>query len=380
MKKYLLTVATVLVAGFLVATPLAGAVEYGGVGGRPANPRADNPRTKSIFVYTSKAGAELSDAVQVINNTDKMRQVTVGAVDSVLSSGGAFSCRQEAEPKEGVGSWIHLSQTQVTVPATDSVTVPFTIRVPQKAGPGEHDGCITIQDASMTTSPSKTNGVVLGFRSGIRVSITIPGKIKKHLSLAGVTVNGPTNGKYMVSSKVQNDGNVSADAQVTASLKPLFGAAGASSTGTYPVLPDSTADLNFEVKRPFWGGLYRGQSVVKYNSDPAVELGATKATNQSVSDVSDYVWVVPAPLAAVIELIILAILVAAIWFVLHRARHKKHVHKHWSEYTVAKSDTVQKLAEKHGISWKRLAAANKLKAPYELQKGQKIKVPPTEKE
>lgn len=28
------------------------AIEYGGFGGRPAYPRADNPRTESIFIHT----------------------------------------------------------------------------------------------------------------------------------------------------------------------------------------------------------------------------------------------------------------------------------------------------------------------------------------
>ncbi len=33
------------------------AIEYGGFGGRPAYPRADNPRTESIFLYTLEPGA-----------------------------------------------------------------------------------------------------------------------------------------------------------------------------------------------------------------------------------------------------------------------------------------------------------------------------------
>ena len=33
------------------------AIEYGGFGGRPAYPRADNPRTESIFIHTLEPGA-----------------------------------------------------------------------------------------------------------------------------------------------------------------------------------------------------------------------------------------------------------------------------------------------------------------------------------
>jgi len=33
------------------------AIEYGGFGGRPAFPRADNARTESIFIHTLEPGA-----------------------------------------------------------------------------------------------------------------------------------------------------------------------------------------------------------------------------------------------------------------------------------------------------------------------------------
>ena len=37
---------------FAVFTTNVFAIEYGGFGGKPAYPRADNPRTESIFVHT----------------------------------------------------------------------------------------------------------------------------------------------------------------------------------------------------------------------------------------------------------------------------------------------------------------------------------------
>ncbi len=376
MKKTPLLVAAALAAATLIASPLVSAVEYGGVGGRPANPRADNPRTQSIFVYTAKGGDTINDGVRVVNNTDKTRVVAVGAVDSVLSSGGAFSCKQEVEPRTDVGGWIALSQKQVEVPAQGSVVVPFTVTVPGQASPGEHDGCITIQDASMTTTPTGTNGVVLGFRSAIRVSLTIPGKIVKHLSLSGMNITGPVSGKYVISPSINNDGNVSLDAQFQTQLRSLIGKSSSAATGTYPVLPHSTATINFEVNRPFWGGIYRGESVVKYNSNPTVELGSTKATDKTISYVSNFMWVAPKPLGAMIEAVVLLALAAAGYYLYRRLHHAKHVRNEWRRYVVVEGDTLMQLADRFGVSWKRLAIANKLKAPYELRAGRILKVPP----
>jgi hypothetical protein len=379
MKKSSLLVATVLAVATVIS-PVVSAVEYGGVGGRPANPRSDNPRTQSIFVYTTKGGEVLNDGVRVINNTDTERNISVGAVDSILSSGGAFSCKQEVEKKIGVGSWVSLSAQQVKVPSHDSVVVPFTIAVPAEASPGEHDGCITIQDGSMTTTSEATNGVVLGFRSAIRISLTIPGKITKHLALIGVNLQGPQNNKYTVVSDVKNDGNVSADATIAVRLRSVFGTAGAGAVGTYPVLPHSTASLNFDVNRPFWGGFYQAQSTVKYNSNPKTELGSTKATDTAISRVSHYVWVAPAPVAVAIEVLILLLIVAAAYMLSRRLRHKKHVRTAWRGYRVHEGETIRQVAEKFDVTWKRLAVANKLKAPYDLEPGQILKVPPKSKE
>jgi hypothetical protein len=379
MKKLSL-LAVALVSVTLLSTSIVSAVEYGGVGGRPANPRSDNPRTQSIFVYTARGGETINDGVRVVNDTDKTRTVAVGAVDSILSSGGAFSCRQEVEQKSDVGSWVKLSSKQVEVPAQNSVIVPFVLTVPKDASPGEHDGCITIQDASMTTTPTGTNGVVLGFRSGIRISLTIPGKIVKHLSLTGVEVNGPTNGNYVISPSLKNDGNVSLDALVKTQLSSLFGNAASSAEGTYPVLPHSTATLNFEVNRPFWGGLYHAKAVAKYNSNVKAELGSTKATDKTVSLASGYVWVSPSPWAVVIYVVCLALIAAAAYYLYRRTHHARHVRTHWRTYRVAEGDSIKQLADRFGVSWKRLATANKLKAPYDLRTGEIIKVPPKSKE
>lgn len=67
-------------AGILIAVILltiispVQAAETGGIGGKPANPRSDNPRTESIFVYELKPGETTKDAVEIYNNTDEQKQ------------------------------------------------------------------------------------------------------------------------------------------------------------------------------------------------------------------------------------------------------------------------------------------------------------------
>lgn len=122
------------------------AIEYGGFGGRPAFPRADNPRTESIFVHTLEPGAVQKEGVTVINNSTETKTVFVYAADSTPSTGGAFACKQFAEEQTDVGSWIKLEKNEIKLAAGSTQMIPFTITIPNNASVGEHNGCILIQE------------------------------------------------------------------------------------------------------------------------------------------------------------------------------------------------------------------------------------------
>ncbi len=375
MKKVKLFTATIGLL-LLIASPVASAVEYGGVGGAPANPLASNPRTKSIFVYSLKPQQQVSDGIKIYNTTNKQRTISVYAVDSVLASGGAFSCAQQADPKLDVGNWIQLASNQVVLQANSSQVIPFTITAPKTADAGEHDGCITIQDTSMTASTSATNGVVLGFRSAIRVVVTIPGKIVKQLSISGVDISKLKDGSYLVTSIGRNGGNVSLDTDVQVQLINILGGKVAHSGGTYPILAHSSARWDFSFKRQSWGGWYRATTTATYNSDPASGLGQNNGDKKTVKLSSAAVYMAPSGLALLAELFGVLLIVSAVVLQVRRYKQRRHIAQVWQEYTVKNHETIQELAKRHNVSWKAIAKANKLSPPYHLEKGQKLQLPP----
>jgi hypothetical protein len=168
------------------------AAENGGIGGKPANPRADNPRTESIFVYELKPGDSVKDEIEVYNNTELSKTINVYATDSVVSSGGGFACAQAVDEIKDVGSWITLSKNQVSLNAGAKEKIAFNVSVPNYAEPGEHNGCIAIQEADVE-SANVGNGIALSFRSAIRVAITVPGTITKELTIRDVTLKDKNN-------------------------------------------------------------------------------------------------------------------------------------------------------------------------------------------
>ena len=272
-----LTIFVVLVSLFLSSWSDALAIEYSGIGGKPAFPRKDNPRTDSIFVHTLKPGQVQDEGVRIINNTDSIKTLLVYVTDSTPSTGGAFACKQQGEPRTDVGEWITLEKDRVTLGPRSNTVVPFTITIPGNASVGEHNGCVLIQSVSDDVS-ARIGGASIQVRTGLRVAITVPGKIKRKLVNAGVRYDKSTGekGKLVSVLNVTNEGNVSIDTDVSVSLKSVFSFRKNpldSVSGQYPVLRGEVTTWRLNLTKPSWGGWYYFDSVMSYNQDSNAVLG-----------------------------------------------------------------------------------------------------------
>lgn len=354
------------------ATPVY-AVESGNIGGRPAFPDANNARTNSIFLFSLAPGKAAENAVRIYNSTSEKKQIDVYAVDSQVSSGGAFACTQKADVQKAAGTWVKLNKQSVTLSPSKTETIPFTVSVPKDTPAGEHNACIAIQEANQTPQ-SAGNGIALSFRSAIRVAITVEGDVKKGLILTSLDTHLGKDDKRIVTVSLKNNGNVSLDTYIDVRIKSIFGTTTRQTGGEYPVLAGSDSELNFETTDPFWGGFYFLDAKASYNDDPKASLGdKNKAAHERMSRL---IVTAPRPLALVIELGLVAALLAGL---ILRRKRRKHTQA-WSSqgtiHTVVAGDNIQKIAKMHNQSWKKVARMNGIKAPYNLEEGQRIKILP----
>jgi len=367
-----------LFVGFLffsfIFTPSAYAIEYGGLGGRPAYPRSDNPRTESIFVHTLEAGAVQEEGVKVVNNTAEKKTVMIYAADSTPSTDGAFACKQLSETKTDVGAWIKLEKSEIVLESGTNETIPFTISVPQSASVGEHNGCILIQEKKEKVEGQ--TGAILSIRTGLRVVVTVPGEITRKLELVGFSLT-PKQDSFLLNPLLKNTGNVSIDADVSVITRYFFGLVLKKHGGQYPVLRGETSNWNFELARPFWGGWYRSTFAVEYDQNQEASVGV-KSGKELTRLEGNSIWFfsAPAPLALVIEIFVLAVLVACCWLWMRSRKRMKQIQQQWVEYEIEQGDDIQSIAKECGVSWKLLVKVNKLKPPYALRAGETIKVPP----
>ena len=158
---------------FSTAAPAA-AIEYGGFGGRPANPKPDNPRTQSIFIYELDKGQSTEDAIMVVNNTPSTKTLLVYPTDTSSDADGEFSCKQFLEEKTDVGSWISMETQEVTLAPNTNQVIPFKVTVPDNALPGENNGCIAVQEKKEGDASA---GLHISTRTAIRLIVTVPGRV-----------------------------------------------------------------------------------------------------------------------------------------------------------------------------------------------------------
>lgn len=362
-----------LLAIFIVVP--VGAIAVGGVGGRPANPDPDNPRTQSIFIMTLDRGESREDEVLVVNNSGEPQTIRLYAVDGIVTNTGSYSCQQESDVQSGLGQWISLSEDEITLNDSTNQTVPFTVTMPKNADVGEHNGCIVFEtrDAAEDTTTSEGGNVRVKTRQAIRVAVTVPGELKRDISLEQFAVT-ETDGNPLYSVILKNVGNVSADVDVKVRVTSLFKNEIYTNGGGYPVLPDTQLSLNFSHDdTPMFGGLYAAEAVIEYGAN-IDELGAERGETVTKTSEQKLVLIMPSPLGGLILLVIfLAAVAVAVKYVRKELHHIKIVQK-GDTHIVKKGDTIQSVAERYGMSWKHLAATNKIKAPYVLTEGQPLHV------
>lgn len=374
-------VAIFLVLGLFIYNPVL-AMEYGGFGGRPANPDPANPRTESIFIYNLNPGDTKEDGVLVVNNSKEKRTLLVYGVDGRVGSDGGFGCSQLLDVQKNVGTWIKMSKTEVVVEPGKNEIVPFKITVPKNASVGEQDGCMMVEEKKEEKPDSNKSGMQIGFRTGMRMVLTIPGEIIRKLEIMGFEVSSAKNdtSNYTLRPLVKNSGNVSIDADIKVKTKNIFGVTIVEHGGQSAIMRDTTTDWNYKLKKPFWGGWYKAVLTVEYDANKEASVGV-KSGKELTKLERPAIWffVMPKTNGLIVQgLIVFVILFAGFLYWFYQER-KKWIAKSWVDYEIKQGDDIKNLAKKFDVSWKLLASVNKIVAPYVLKKGEKIKVPPLEK-
>ncbi|MBT2481534.1 WxL protein peptidoglycan domain-containing protein [Streptomyces sp. ISL-94] len=222
-------------AGLLSAAAPAAAADNGTWGVFPTPPAGAPMTDRGYFFHQGAAGTTVSDSATIVNTSDRDLTFQIFATDAVNTpAGGAFALLPvETKPKD-VGAWIALppeTATTVTVPAKGRKDVPFTVRVPADAAPGDHAGGIVALNTAVEGVQQEGKVQVGVKRSvGARLYFRVPGPLTPGLSVEDVRVSRSApllswvhDARATVSYALVNRGNVVIEPKVTVSAEGLFG-------------------------------------------------------------------------------------------------------------------------------------------------------------
>ncbi|WP_406009017.1 DUF916 domain-containing protein [Streptomyces sp. NBC_00637] len=185
---------------------------------------------RPYFYVSADPGQSIEDKVVVANKTDEPLTFRLYAADAYNTArDGGFAVKSLGEKMRGVGAWAELPKDRVTVPGRATVTVPFTVRVPEGAEPGDHPGAIVALDERVAQGDG---GVALGVQRavGARVYLQVGGPTLPALAVENVRIShdqplvpGLGDSTATISYTLHNTGNVTLVPKVELKASGLFG-------------------------------------------------------------------------------------------------------------------------------------------------------------
>jgi len=180
------------------------------------------------YSYAATPGAVVHDYVAVSNYSSAPLSLHIYSTDAYNTATGGFTLLASTQKATTVGLWITLAETFVTLPAKSTAIIPFILKVPQNASPGDHAGGIVASLTTMTHD-AKGNQIAVESRVGDRVAVRVSGKLRFQLAVSKVSAvyhesaDPFGSGSATVSFIVTNTGNVRLTGTQRVNISSLFG-------------------------------------------------------------------------------------------------------------------------------------------------------------
>ncbi|MER5431970.1 DUF916 domain-containing protein [Streptomyces sp. NPDC002588] len=229
-KPYVLLLQIVPVMPILLLLTLATPARAADNGSWSVYPVASAVAARPYFYVSADPGQTIEDKVVVANKTDQPLTFRLYAADAYNTArDGGFAVKSIGEKMRGVGSWAKLPKDRITVPGRKTVTVPFSVEVPEGAEPGDHPGAIVALDERVDRGDGS---VALGVQRavGARVYLTVGGPRLPALAVENVHIShhqplipGLGDSTATISYTLHNTGNVTLEPKAQLTARGLFG-------------------------------------------------------------------------------------------------------------------------------------------------------------
>ncbi|MFC0532539.1 DUF916 domain-containing protein [Phytohabitans kaempferiae] len=268
------------------------------------------PTVRSRFEYGLKPGEEVADWLAVSNLGRKPLKINVYGTDAFNAADGGFALLPASERPKDVGAWISLPGREYTVPVGKRVDIPFKLKIPANAEPGDHIGGL-IASATETTTNAEGQQVNVERRVAARVYLRVDGPVQPVALITSVDVryDNPAvpfgGGDMTVTYRVANDGNVRFSGKARIQVR---GPLGVRVAHTEMIdIPELLPDSEVRITRTLEGVFPAGRLTAEVTVNPQTTAQTLPSMSQSHS-----LWAVPW-LIVVVLVAAAAVLVLWLW-------------------------------------------------------------------
>jgi hypothetical protein len=290
----LLALSALVAAGAaLLSGAPAVAADNGAWSVAPTPPAASSAAPRSYFVLEGEPKTTLKDSLRIQNLTKKSITFTIYGADGFnTEKGGFFALKGNDEPQVDAGSWVRLPVTTLTVAARTQVDVPFTIKIPKNATPGDHaGGLVAMNNAIEGTDDS--GGFDVGVQRAVaaRLYVRVAGATTPGIEVSNVKLDADRgampwtgSGNGTVTYTVENTGNLRVSPTSTVTLTGLGGREldTVVDKSLIEVLPGQRVTMTTKVSGVPW-------------TDRVVATVKTTTAEGAQAEASDTIWLTPWP-------------------------------------------------------------------------------------
>ncbi|MBD3926744.1 DUF916 domain-containing protein [Nocardioides cavernae] len=216
----------------LLAGTEAVAADNGAWSVTPTPPEVETATPRNYFVLEGEPGQVVKDSVRIQNFTDKPITFDLYGADGYNTrASGFFALKGLEEPQTDVGAWIRMPFRRLTVAGRTQADVPFTIKVPDNATPGDHvGGVVALNTAIEGTQDADDLKIGVQRAVGARLYLRVAGPVTPDVTVTEVGLDHERgwlpwtgSGNGTVTYTIENTGNVRLAPGTVIALTGLFG-------------------------------------------------------------------------------------------------------------------------------------------------------------
>lgn len=227
-------------------------------GAQAQDPQQSITMSPSAKKYQLNAGQVKSDTLTVLNDGQTAYDFTMYATPYWIKDSSYQPDFSSDNPRADAYAWISFEKSRYHAEPRETITIPYTITVPEDVAPGGH---YAIVFAEVQPPEGTDANLVIKKRVGTIVYASTTGDVQLAGKTTSLSVPWFQPAAPMAAhATVENTGNSNFTVTTKLTVSDIFGNVKADINNQYETLPGTTRNITMQWQHSPWFGLYKVQA------------------------------------------------------------------------------------------------------------------------